>query len=193
MFDPALRYWLLTWTTYGTWLPGDDRGFVSTVRSSSFDRWRKENVRGTTHSRSMPGLKRAAHSRLKCEPILLNSAQAAAVLEQFHETASYRGWQCLAVAIMRTHIHLISAVAGDPDPASILKDYKAYASRKLNARWEKPASGTWWTESGSKRKKATYQSLVNAVRYVANQQNPLLVWINPEWHCVLDDSTVARG
>lgn len=23
--------YLLTWTTYGTWLPGDDRGFVSLV------------------------------------------------------------------------------------------------------------------------------------------------------------------
>ena len=23
------RIWFLTWTTYGTWLPGDERGFVS--------------------------------------------------------------------------------------------------------------------------------------------------------------------
>jgi hypothetical protein len=38
MFDQTLRYWFLIWTTYGTWLPGDDRGFVSPVRSSSFDR-----------------------------------------------------------------------------------------------------------------------------------------------------------
>src|SRR5690349_21194983 len=26
------RVWHLTWTTYGTWLPGDERGFVSNVR-----------------------------------------------------------------------------------------------------------------------------------------------------------------
>lgn len=26
------RHWLLTWTTYGTWLPGDVRGFVSDVK-----------------------------------------------------------------------------------------------------------------------------------------------------------------
>ena len=26
------RYWLLTWTTYGTWLPGDRRGFVGLQR-----------------------------------------------------------------------------------------------------------------------------------------------------------------
>jgi len=27
------RHWFLTWTTYGTWLPGDDRGFVCNVSS----------------------------------------------------------------------------------------------------------------------------------------------------------------
>ena len=191
MFDPAVRYWLLTWTTYGTWLPGDDRGFVSPVRNSGFDQWRKENIRGTTHSRSMPGLERAAHSRLKCLPILLNTTQAATVLDQFHETASYRGWQCLAVAIMRNHVHLIVSAPGDPQPDVLLKDFKSYASRALNKIWEKPASGTWWTESGSKRKKATYQSLVNAVRYVANQEHPLLVWIHPEWQAIIEAS--ARG
>lgn len=39
MFDPNLRCWLLTWTTYGTWLPGEDRGFVSPVRSSNYGPW----------------------------------------------------------------------------------------------------------------------------------------------------------
>jgi REP element-mobilizing transposase RayT len=31
--------WLLTWTTYGTWLPGDERGFVGYVREKPAD-WR---------------------------------------------------------------------------------------------------------------------------------------------------------
>ena len=29
------RYWLLTSTTYGNWLPGDPRGFVSTIHDDS--------------------------------------------------------------------------------------------------------------------------------------------------------------
>ncbi len=29
--------WLLTWTTYGTWLPGDDRGFVGYIRQRPAD------------------------------------------------------------------------------------------------------------------------------------------------------------
>ena len=28
------RYWLLTWTTFGTWLPGDQRGFVGRERAA---------------------------------------------------------------------------------------------------------------------------------------------------------------
>src|SRR5262249_61062771 len=29
------RYWLLTWTTYGSWLPGDARGSVASVRNKT--------------------------------------------------------------------------------------------------------------------------------------------------------------
>jgi hypothetical protein len=63
----------------------------------------------------------------------------------------------------------------------------------LNAHWGKPASGTWWTESGSKRKKADYTAVANAVRYVVNQENPLVVWIHPDWQHVLQGSDGARG
>lgn len=141
----------------------------------------------------MPGLKAAAQSRLKCPPIHLQMPQAASLLEQFHETAAYRGWQCIAVAIMRNHIHLLAEVKNDPPPDVILKDFKSYGSRKLNSWRGKPASGTWWTESGSKRKKANYVAVVNAVRYVANQENPLLIWIHPEWRSVLESHARARG
>jgi REP element-mobilizing transposase RayT len=193
MFDPYLRYWLLTWTTYGTWLPGEDRGFVSPVRSSSFDPWQRRNVRGTDDSRSMAGLKRASQSRLKCPPILLSLLQAEALLDQFHETAKYRSWECLAVAIMRTHVHLLVEVVDDPDPEVILKDFKSYASRKLNTRWDRPVSDTWWTESGSKRKKWNCTAVVNAVRYVANQENPLVICVHSEWQHVLRGTDIARG
>lgn len=134
----------------------------------------------------MSGLKNASQSRLKYPPIVLSLPQARILLQQFHETAAYRGWQNLAIAIMRTHVHLLVSVPGDPAPDKSLQDFKAYGSRALHAEWTKPASGTWWTESGSKRKKSSYAAVVNAVRYVANQDNPLEVWIHPEWQIVLE-------
>jgi REP element-mobilizing transposase RayT len=181
MFDQRRRYWLLTWTTYGTWLPGEDRGFVSPVRESSDEKWRSQNRLGTTYSRSMPGLRRASQSRLKCSPIYLNVEQAQVIFGQFQETAAYRSWQLEAVAIMANHVHLVVSLGTDVNSDVLLRDFKAYASRALNVRWNKPVSGTWWAESGSKRKKANRYAVENSIRYVARQERPLLVWVDGKW------------
>jgi REP element-mobilizing transposase RayT len=125
----------------------------------------------------MPGLVAAARRNLKGCPIYFGPEHAAALLAQFQETASYRHWQPLAVAIMANHIHIVVGVPGDPDPEKILGDFKSYGSRALNRRWGKPESETWWTESGSKRKLPTEQGIRNAIEYVRNQPNPLLIWV----------------
>jgi REP element-mobilizing transposase RayT len=173
---PADRHWLLTWTTYGSWLPGDERGSVTPVRDAPGPRL-KHNRPRTDYDSSLPGLARSARSLLKSPPIRLTLPQAEVILAQFHETAQHRGWTLLAVAIMRTHIHIVIGVPGDPDPDTILRDFKSYASRALNRSWTKPASGTWWTESGSKRKLPDEPAVLAAVRYVAHQPAPLLIWI----------------
>ncbi len=56
------------------------------------------------------------------------------------------------MAIMDNHIHLGVNVHSDPDPESVLHSFKSYGSRALNLQWGKPASETWWTQSGSQRK-----------------------------------------
>ena len=174
------RFWLLTWTTYGTWLPGEDRGFVSNVRDGPGPEVR-HNIPGTPVDRAMPGLKAAAQSRMKGEPVALTADQAAEIVAQVIETAKYRGWTLLAVAVMWNHVHVVVAVPGDPDPADLLRDFKSYAARRLNRRWGKPASGTWWTESGSRRILRGDGAVPGAVDYVARRQpNPLAVWVAPE-------------
>lgn len=96
------------------------------------------------------------------------------LLAQFQETANYRNWLLIGVAVMNSHVHIVVGV-GDPDPETILRDFKAYGSRRLNRRWEKPKSETWWTESGSKRRLKTDDSILRATRYVRDQEGPLLV------------------
>jgi REP element-mobilizing transposase RayT len=98
------------------------------------------------------------------------------LLEQFQETEVYRGWRLFAVAIMANHCHLVVGVPGDPEPEVLLRDFKSYGSRRLNSRWPKPASGTWWTESGSRRKLATEEAVLAAIQYVVEQLYPLLIW-----------------
>jgi hypothetical protein len=49
------RYWFLTWTTYGTWLPGDARGFVGRVWNEDLGPRVKHNEPGTPYDANLPG------------------------------------------------------------------------------------------------------------------------------------------
>ncbi|MFV2069333.1 MAG: transposase [Pirellulales bacterium] len=122
------------------------------------------------------GLQVASPANLQCPPIHLAQLQAEQLLRQFQETARLRQWSLFAVAIMANHCHIVAGVPGDPDPSKLLGDFKSYGSRSLNRRWSKPASGTWWTESGSKRKLPSEESVLAAVRYVLGQEYPLVLW-----------------
>jgi REP element-mobilizing transposase RayT len=176
------RFWLLTSTFYGNWLPGDSRGFVARVRDArpeepARDSRHMHDTPGTPYDRDFVGLNRHAQQQLKAEPVCLDAEQAKVLITQFLETATIRGWKLWAVAIMVNHVHLVVEVEGDPDPTKVLGDFKAYGSRALSQRWGKPASGTWWTSSGSKRKLPTGNAVQSAVEYVRKQPDALLVWV----------------
>jgi len=174
------RYWFLTWTTYGTWLPGDPRGNVTTVKDRPGPRHRN-NTPGTPVDGDMPGLRGWAAAHLKCPPVRLTVVQAKEIMSQFHETVCHRGWRLAAGAIMRTHIHVEVGVPGDPNPEDLLRDFKAYASRRLNKLWNRPAGDTWWTESGSKRKLKDEEAILTTARYIRDQEFPLVIWVHSDF------------
>ena len=174
------RHWFLTWTTYGTRLPGDKRGFVSNVREAAGhgSPGVRHNKPFTEYDQDHPGLRKFAEAKLIGPRIFLEEALAKPLFDQFQETARFRNWTLKAVAILINHVHIVTAVTGDPEPEDILRDFKAYASRCLNKLRPRPESGTWWTESGSKRKLSDPSSLLGAVEYVRNQVDPFLVWVH---------------
>jgi REP element-mobilizing transposase RayT len=169
------RYWLLTWTTYGTWLPGDSRGFVSNVPDGPGPEVR-HNIPGTPYDADDARVRHRARDNLVGDPVWLTAEQAVIVVEQFLQTAAFRGWLLLAIAVMSNHVHLVVGVTGDPDPAKLLHDFKSYATRALKAHGQKPSGGRWWTESGSRRKLSGEQAVQAAIEYVLHQHRPLVVW-----------------
>jgi REP element-mobilizing transposase RayT len=179
------RVWLLTNTCYGTWLPGAAPGFVGRVWEHRADdpvtaRRITHNLPGTLCDEDKPDLARASRTLMKGRPIHLNRQQAEVLLRQLRETADFRGWQLLAVAVMFNHFHVVVGVLGDPDPGKILGDFKSWATRSLSQHFGEPASKTWWTERGSKRKLPDDRAVATAIRYVLfAQPNPLLTW-SPE-------------
>ena len=177
-----MAWWLLTNTTYGTWLPGDPRGSVTSVRDERKDdpprKVRFEHdLPGQEPEPYIPGLYRASLEQMKGPPIYLDLSQAELVLAQFQETAAYRGWLLRAATIMCNHFHLVVRGPDEVDPAKILADFKAYATRILNRRYGVPPSETWWTMRGSKRKLNTDDYFTTAIRYVLEkQESPLVVF-----------------
>jgi REP element-mobilizing transposase RayT len=86
----------------------------------------------------MPGLFKSARAQMKGPLVYLNRSQAEIVCCQIQQTAKYREWKLLALAIMKNHVHALIGVSGDPEPCRILRDLKSYASRALNSKWTKP-------------------------------------------------------
>lgn len=149
-----MAHWFITVTTYGTWLPGDPRGSVTSVRDrrledrSSRSR-RVHNQIGTRYEKHLPGLQRKARELMKGPPIRLDHEKADVVLKQFLETSQHRQWFLFAAAIMWNHFHLVVAAPDGVDRKKVRNDFKAYASRALNDRFGRPPSETWWTSEGS--------------------------------------------
>jgi len=186
------RYWLITWTCYGTWLPGDRRGFVSHVRDES-GALVIHNVPGTPYDADMPALRAYARSQMTGPPVMLVQRDADALIEQYEETARIRRWQLQAASVMVNHTHLVVGVPDDPDPQSILELMKSWATRAVKKLRPLPANGTFWTAKGSKRKLPDQRSVRDAVIYVVRKQpKPLAVWYAPQWQAALDEYDKAR-
>ncbi|MBA4016816.1 MAG: hypothetical protein C0483_06490 [Pirellula sp.] len=175
------RVWLLTNSTYGTRLPGDHRGFVGRVTDHRSldppDHRVIHNVPGTTVDEDAPELEERSREIMRGPPIYLARDHALEMLAQFWETATQRSWRIFAAAAMDNHFHIVIGVLGDPSPGKILGDLKSWATRRLTRVFGKPASETWWTERGSKRKLPDDAAVTAAMRYVLYEQpEPLLAW-----------------
>ena len=133
------RYWLLTWRTYGTWLPGEP-GFVSEFRDAN-GRKALLNTPGEPCADPSPALAAYAAAIMTEDAVLLDLDQADAVANQLRETARYRRWQLLGLAVIPNHVHVMVGVPGDPDPERLLADFKAWCTRRLNNGWGIAAAG----------------------------------------------------
>ncbi|WP_165234816.1 transposase [Aquisphaera insulae] len=176
-WDGIGRIWFLTWTTYGTWQPSDERGLVSHKFEGHVPE-RRNNEPGRPYDDGRGDLRRIAESKLDGDPVRLTRVEAGCVRRQLEETARHRGWPLLAGAIMANHVHLVVGVPDDPDPSALLRDFKSDASRALNRRDGGIPRSKWWTEQGSTRKVAHLDNPEALLQHVRNQPHALEVWFD---------------
>ena len=152
------KAYFLTWTTYGTWLPGDSRGWVDRHRRHG------EIVEPPDAIRE-----ESARKRMRAAPVTLSAPLRPGVAESIRHTAEHCRWCIHALDVRSNHVHVVISSPG-ADPGRVMGRLKAYASRRLNQVVPAEARpGRWWTRQGSKRRLFTDEALCSAVRYVRNQ------------------------
>jgi len=116
-FEPPMPEplaFFLTWPAYGTWLPGDERGWVK-YRSG----WKPPD----------PTLKKAAAARMTEDACVLTREQRIIVEQTIRDHCVIRSWELFAVSCRSNHVHVV--VAANISPKEVCRQFKSWCTRRL--------------------------------------------------------------
>ncbi|QDT08258.1 hypothetical protein [Planctomycetes bacterium K23_9] len=145
---------LITWTTYGTWMPGDARG------------WRK---RKGGSQLPQPLLADWCRKQMKGEAVLLEPHHHDAVETACRNHCEHRGWHLYAVSARTNHVHVV--IAADAKPQIVRDQLKANCTGAMR-RLSTPLSvERTWTKGGDCETLETDEDIHEAVIYVTEAQD----------------------
>ena len=152
-FTPDPLGIFFTWTTYGSWLPGDARGWTDKAGAI-----RTPNHRLVTRARAC----------LHGNPVRLSPCQREHVEDIIRRHCDLRGWHLHAVACRSQHVHVV-LTATTASPAQVCQQLKAWAARSLHDYNETPAH--IWSRGYSGRRLYDAHGLAAVVQYVIECQD----------------------
>jgi REP element-mobilizing transposase RayT len=161
---------LITWTCYGTWLPGDRRGYVSNTRRSDGTYEREHNIPGTPITADHALTRERADANQKHATATLDRERAIVAADAIVDACAARHWHVVRAALMWNHVHVIVMQCPDngPEVRRILKGVSQNAICKHDGKPRR-----WWTAKGSDRYLHGERAILTAAQYVADQPNPL--------------------
>lgn len=143
--------YMITWTTYGTWLQGDERGYV------------KEGI-------ILPANEQLEETNRKLQvqdAVYLSEAQQQLVREAILKNAAVRGQKVYAISVQPTHVHIVLGNTSEPIDKPVAY-YKTTARLALKAMGY---TGKIWTHGYDKRFCFDEETLRWRIQYVENH-NP---------------------
>ena len=146
--------YFITWTTYGTWVPGDARG------------WRK---RGQWEQVPRPLLERWCREQMKGDTVLLSPADRETVEQACREHCQFRGWELLAVNARSNHVHVV--VVANEAPKKVRDQLKANCTRCLRQQPVPLNVERTWTRGGDVEILDTDDDIETVVTYVTEAQD----------------------
>ena len=122
---------LLTWTTYGTWLQGDENGYVKD---------------GITLKANTP-LANANKKQLRKDPVILTPKKRKIIENAIRKKAVEIGQQIYAIAVCLDHVHIVVGYT-TKDIGLIVRYYKVAGQRAIQ---DDGLTGRLWTKGFDKR------------------------------------------
>jgi len=151
--------YLLTFTTYGTWLHGRTEGSVD----------RQHNRFDTPFLPVDARQEQMRRSKL-CQPeYRLDALRRDCVLEAIRAVAVHRTWTLWAAHVRTNHVHVVVS-APNVRPEKVLVDFKSWSSRRLREAIDEDTDRNRWTQHGSTQYLWSEDELHRAVYYVIHRQ-----------------------
>jgi REP element-mobilizing transposase RayT len=145
--------YFITWSTYGSWLPGDARG------------WRK---RQNGEQRPRPFLADWCREQMRYEAVLLSENDRRTIHNACQEHCDYRGWVLLAVHARTNHVHAV--VIANAAPRVVRNQFKANCTRSLRTQEIPLDAKQPWVKGGDIEVLDTDDDVENCVQYVLDAQ-----------------------
>src|SRR6476620_8328800 len=136
--DDVLAYFI-TFTCFGTWLHGDERGSVNDDHNMFGTPFLPQSTFGT----------QAIRAEMTDQPYSLNESRRTIVLHAVREICVARKWDLLAAHVRGNHVHTV--VRADKSVERVMNDFKAAASKQLNLAFPEEVGRKRWTRHGSTR------------------------------------------
>ncbi len=149
---------MLTWTTYGTWLHGDERGAYKRTGDTLKSHYVAPDAR----------LEELHRRRMKDDAFTIDAAMRKIVRLAIEECCTFRGWPLLALNVRTNHVHAV--VPPCAKGTQMLHDLKARATRKLREAGLIGARQNVWTRSGSVSRLYGEASVAKAIMYTKHGQ-----------------------
>lgn len=125
--------------TYGTWLPGDPRGFRT--------RHHREHVEGDYKNPPKENYEqrlRKSKELMKRDPVFLTPRQRARAVEEFVKSLVKRKVELVSLSIDRVHFHVLARFR-DRNPRKWIGIAKKESSHYLKQEQLAPVGGLWAT------------------------------------------------
>ena len=143
--------YMITWTTYGTWLQGDKRGYVKDGKILQKN----------------DALLQANLKSLKNPATRFDTEQRALVRRAILEKAQEIRQQICAIAVCSSHVHIVAERTNE-SIEKVVSYYKNAARIALRGRG---FIGRVWTKGFDKRFRFDRQELQSKITYVKDHRN----------------------